>query len=92
MTPRRATRADAVYAALLGAQGERLGPAARWSRTRRVLELLGDPQRTYRVVPHHGHERQDLDEPHDREPRCAPTACAPGCSRARTSSASPSGS
>jgi dihydrofolate synthase/folylpolyglutamate synthase len=43
------TRADAVYAALLQRQGEQwIQP--RVERTRRVLELLDDPQRTYRVV------------------------------------------
>ncbi len=43
------TRADAVYAALLERQGERW-VQPRVERTRRVLELLDDPQRTYRVV------------------------------------------
>ena len=43
------TRADAVYAALLKRQGERW-VEPRVERTRRVLELLDDPQRTYRVV------------------------------------------
>ncbi len=43
------TRADAVYAALLTRQGERW-VQPRVERTRRVLELLDDPQRTYRVV------------------------------------------
>ena len=42
-------RADAVYAALLLRQGERW-VQPRVERTRRVLELLDDPQRTYRVV------------------------------------------
>ncbi|KZE90996.1 bifunctional folylpolyglutamate synthase/dihydrofolate synthase [Microbacterium sp. TNHR37B] len=42
-------RADAVYAALLTRQGERW-VQPRVERTRRVLELLDDPQRTYRVV------------------------------------------
>jgi dihydrofolate synthase/folylpolyglutamate synthase len=42
-------RADAVYAALLTRQGERW-VQPRVVRTRRVLELLDDPQRTYRVV------------------------------------------
>ncbi|GAA1990207.1 folylpolyglutamate synthase/dihydrofolate synthase family protein [Microbacterium pumilum] len=42
-------RADAVYAALLQRQGERW-VEPRIERTRRVLELLDDPQRTYRVV------------------------------------------
>ena len=43
------SRADAVYAALLERQGERW-VQPRVERTRRVLELLDDPQRTYRVV------------------------------------------
>ncbi|MET0674047.1 MAG: Mur ligase family protein [Microbacterium pygmaeum] len=43
------TRADAVYAALLERQGEQW-VQPRVERTRRVLELLDDPQRTYRVV------------------------------------------
>ncbi|MFI8632129.1 bifunctional folylpolyglutamate synthase/dihydrofolate synthase [Microbacterium sp. NPDC077663] len=43
------TRADAVYAALLERQGERW-VEPRVERTRRALELLGDPQRTYRVI------------------------------------------
>ncbi|HEX5856670.1 MAG TPA: Mur ligase family protein [Microbacterium sp.] len=42
-------RADAVYATLLERQGERW-VQPRVERTRRVLELLADPQRTYRVV------------------------------------------
>jgi dihydrofolate synthase/folylpolyglutamate synthase len=42
-------RADAVYEALLQRQGERW-VQPRVERTRRVLELLDDPQRTYRVV------------------------------------------
>lgn len=42
-------RADAVYAALLERQGERW-VQPRVERTRRVLELLDHPQRTYRVV------------------------------------------
>lgn len=42
-------RADAVYTALLQRQGERW-VQPRVERTRRVLELLDDPQRTYRVV------------------------------------------
>ncbi len=42
-------RADAVYSALLTRQGERW-VQPRVERTRRVLELLDDPQRTYRVV------------------------------------------
>ncbi|WP_292835562.1 folylpolyglutamate synthase/dihydrofolate synthase family protein [Microbacterium sp.] len=43
------TRADAVYAELLTRQGERW-VQPRVERTRRVLDLLDDPQRTYRVV------------------------------------------
>lgn len=42
-------RADRVYEALLERQGERW-VQPRVERTRRVLELLDDPQRTYRVV------------------------------------------
>lgn len=42
-------RADAVYAALLQRQGEQW-VQPRVERTRRILELLDDPQRTYRVV------------------------------------------
>lgn len=42
-------RADAVYAALLTRQGEQW-VQPRVERTRRVLELLADPQRTYRVI------------------------------------------
>ena len=42
-------RADAVYAALLQRQGEQW-VQPRVERTRRVLELLADPQRTYRVI------------------------------------------
>lgn len=42
-------RADAVYSALLQRQGEQW-VQPRIERTRRVLELLDDPQRTYRVV------------------------------------------
>lgn len=43
------SRADAVYAALLTRQGE-FWVQPRVERTRRVLELLDDPQKTYRVV------------------------------------------
>jgi dihydrofolate synthase / folylpolyglutamate synthase len=43
------SRADAVYSALLERQGEQW-VQPRVERTRRVLELLDDPQRTYRVV------------------------------------------
>ncbi|WP_295822730.1 folylpolyglutamate synthase/dihydrofolate synthase family protein [uncultured Microbacterium sp.] len=43
------SRADAVYAALLERQGEQW-VQPRVERTRRVLELLADPQRTYRVI------------------------------------------
>lgn len=42
-------RADAVYAALLTRQGEQW-VQPRVERTRRVLELLDDPQTTYRVI------------------------------------------
>jgi dihydrofolate synthase / folylpolyglutamate synthase len=49
MSDREQARADAVYAALLQRQGERW-VQPRVERTRRVLELLDDPQRTYRVV------------------------------------------
>ncbi len=42
-------RADAVYSQLLRRQGEQW-VQPRVERTRRVLELLDDPQRTYRVV------------------------------------------
>lgn len=42
-------RADAVYSALLERQGEQW-VQPRIERTRRVLELLDDPQRTYRVI------------------------------------------
>lgn len=42
-------RADAVYDALLGRQGEAwIEP--RMERVGRLLELLGDPQRSYRVI------------------------------------------
>ena len=43
------SRADRVYAALLERKGE-LWVQPRVERTRRVLELLDDPQRTYRVI------------------------------------------
>lgn len=43
------SRADAVYAALLTRLGEQW-VQPRVERTKRVLELLDDPQRTYRVV------------------------------------------
>ncbi|MFJ6652470.1 bifunctional folylpolyglutamate synthase/dihydrofolate synthase [Microbacterium sp. NPDC091313] len=43
------TRADGVYQELLRRQGEQW-VQPRVERTRRVLELLDDPQRTYRVV------------------------------------------
>ena len=49
MSDRDRNRADAVYTALLQRQGERW-VQPRVERTRRVLELLDDPQRTYRVV------------------------------------------
>jgi dihydrofolate synthase/folylpolyglutamate synthase len=48
-TPEDRRRADAVYEALLQRAGERW-VQPRVERTRRVLELLDDPQRTYRVV------------------------------------------
>jgi dihydrofolate synthase/folylpolyglutamate synthase len=49
VTDRDIARADKVYAALLERQGERW-VQPRVERTRRVLELLDDPQKTYRVV------------------------------------------
>ncbi|MGU3644923.1 bifunctional folylpolyglutamate synthase/dihydrofolate synthase [Microbacterium sp. C23T] len=49
MSDRDRKRADAVYEALLERQGERW-VQPRVERTRRVLELLDDPQKTYRVV------------------------------------------
>ncbi len=49
MSDRDRRRADAVYEALLERQGERW-VQPRVERTRRVLELLDDPQKTYRVV------------------------------------------
>ncbi|WP_194398269.1 bifunctional folylpolyglutamate synthase/dihydrofolate synthase [Microbacterium atlanticum] len=49
MTDRDRRRADAVYEALLQRQGERW-VQPRVERTRRVLELLDDPQKTYRVI------------------------------------------
>lgn len=49
MSERDRRRADAVYETLLQRQGERW-VQPRVERTRRVLELLDDPQRTYRVV------------------------------------------
>ena len=49
MTMNDRERADGVYSALLRRQGERW-VQPRVERTRRVLELLDDPQRTYRVV------------------------------------------
>ncbi|GGH38876.1 bifunctional folylpolyglutamate synthase/dihydrofolate synthase [Microbacterium album] len=48
-TPEDRRRADAVYEALLQRAGERW-VQPRMERTARVLELLDDPQRTYRVV------------------------------------------
>ncbi|MER7796007.1 Mur ligase family protein [Microbacterium sp. NPDC096154] len=48
-TPRDRARADAVYQTLLSRAGERW-VQPRKERTARVLELLDDPQRTYRVV------------------------------------------
>ncbi|MFK4836663.1 bifunctional folylpolyglutamate synthase/dihydrofolate synthase [Microbacterium sp. ZW T2_14] len=49
MSDRERRRADAVYEALLQRQGEQW-VQPRVERTRRVLELLDDPQKTYRVV------------------------------------------
>ncbi|WP_374974483.1 folylpolyglutamate synthase/dihydrofolate synthase family protein [Microbacterium trichothecenolyticum] len=49
MSDRDRQRADAVYEALLERQGERW-VQPRVERTKRVLELLDDPQKTYRVV------------------------------------------
>lgn len=49
MSDRERRRADAVYDALLQRQGEQW-VQPRVERTRRVLELLDDPQKTYRVV------------------------------------------
>ncbi|WOF24587.1 Mur ligase family protein [Microbacterium betulae] len=49
MSARDRERADAVYDALLGRAGEQW-VQPRVERTRRILELLADPQRTYRVV------------------------------------------
>jgi dihydrofolate synthase/folylpolyglutamate synthase len=49
MSDKDRRRADAVYEALLQRQGEQW-VQPRVERTRRVLELLDDPQRTYRVV------------------------------------------
>ncbi len=40
---------DAVYQALLSRMGEQ-APQPRLSATRRVVELLGDPQRAYPIV------------------------------------------
>ena len=49
MSDKDRRRADAVYEALLQRQGEQW-VQPRVERTRRVLELLDDPQKTYRVV------------------------------------------
>ncbi|MGZ0710726.1 bifunctional folylpolyglutamate synthase/dihydrofolate synthase (plasmid) [Coraliomargarita sp. W4R53] len=49
MTEKDRKRADAVYTSLLKRQGEQW-VEPRVERTRRVLELLADPQKTYRVV------------------------------------------
>lgn len=49
MSDRDRQRADAVYEALLRRQGEQW-VQPRVERTRRVLELLDDPQKIYRVV------------------------------------------
>ena len=43
------SRADAVYADLLTRQGERW-VQPRVERTQRLLDLLDNPQRTYRIV------------------------------------------
>ena len=48
-TPEDVERADAVYSALLARAGERW-VQPRKERTARLLDYLGDPQRTYRVV------------------------------------------
>lgn len=48
-TPEDGARADAVYSALLARAGERW-VQPRKERTARLLDYLGDPQRTYRVV------------------------------------------
>ena len=48
-TPEERRRADKVYATLLSRAGERW-VQPRMERTARVLELLDDPQRTYRVI------------------------------------------
>ena len=48
-TPEDSARADAVYSALLSRAGERW-VQPRKERTARLLDYLGDPQRTYRVV------------------------------------------
>ncbi len=49
MSTRDRSRADAVYDALLARQGEQW-VQPRVERARRVLEMLDDPQKTYRVV------------------------------------------
>lgn len=49
MSDRERQRADAVYEALLQRQGEQW-VQPRVERTRRLLELLDDPQKTYRVI------------------------------------------
>ena len=49
MSEKDRTRADAVYAALLARAGERW-VQPRKERTARMLELLDNPQRTYRVI------------------------------------------
>ncbi|WP_307793598.1 bifunctional folylpolyglutamate synthase/dihydrofolate synthase [Microbacterium stercoris] len=48
-TPEERRRADRVYETLLSRAGERW-VQPRMERTARVLELLDDPQRTYRVI------------------------------------------
>ncbi|MEV8266394.1 Mur ligase family protein [Microbacterium sp. NPDC076911] len=49
MSEKHRARADAVYSTLLARQGEQW-VQPRVERTRRVLEFLDDPQRTFRVV------------------------------------------
>ena len=49
MSDRERQRADAVYEALLQRQGEQW-VQPRVERTRRLLEMLDDPQKTYRVI------------------------------------------
>ena len=49
MSDRDRQRADAVYDELLARAGE-AWVQPRMERTARLLELLGDPQRSYRVI------------------------------------------